>query len=465
MSTASEAGAGPKNPKARTFFQHGNEATLKNNLDYAIQMYQEACKIEPEHLLCRQALRVIERRKFGNEPSKVGRLVGMRTQPIRMRARSAKSKGHWAQAIEICEEAFVHNPWDVHAAWDAAEASVQLELKELAQWFIDSVASVANEVDFFKYAATVYELNGSWPKAIASWERVKQINPDDEEASRQMNSISASATIQRSGLGEALHRTPEGSSGPGRDAATRAAELEELRQPKLSPEERWLKEIEESPEHVGPYLQFAEHLKSRGKLDDAEKLLSKGLKTLPDDPSLQSAYAEVQIDRLQHAIAGWTRKAQQAPGDTATQAKLAKLQGMLLDYEIKEYRRRSAQNPGDFNLIYELGLRLSQAGKYKDAIAAFQSSRSSPTLKVQSLHQAGLCFEAEGALKLAERSYQEAIKAVEPDDFTNLNALHYRLGRVAEALGNTAAAEEHYNEVAANDYGYLDVAQRLRSLN
>ncbi len=46
-----------------------------------------------------------------------------------------------------------------------------------------------------------------------------------------------------------------------------------------------------------------------------------------------------------------------------------------------------------------------------------------------------------------------------------MNSLHYRLGRVSEAMGNPQAAEEHYNEVAANDYGYLDVAQRLRSLS
>jgi hypothetical protein len=30
--------------------------------------------------------------------------------------------------------------------------------------------------------------------------------------------------------------------------------------------------------------------------------------------------------------------------------------------------------------------------------------------------------------------------------------LHYRLGRVAEALGNNEEAEENYNEVAATDY-------------
>ena len=35
---------------------------------------------------------------------------------------------------------------------------------------------------------------------------------------------------------------------------------------------------------------------------------------------------------------------------------------------------------------------------------------------------------------------------------------------IVEALGNHEGAEEHYNEVAANDYTYLDVAERLRRL-
>ena len=50
------------------------------------------------------------------------------------------------------------------------------------------------------------------------------------------------------------------------------------------------------------------------------------------------------------------------------------------------------------------------------------------------------------------------------NSYENFKALHYRLGRVAEALGNNEAAEEHYNEVAAKDYTFLDVAQRLRRL-
>ena len=58
----------PRLQKAKTFFTYGNDAALKSNHDYAIQMYKEACKLAPDNLTYRQALRGIARRKFNNEP-------------------------------------------------------------------------------------------------------------------------------------------------------------------------------------------------------------------------------------------------------------------------------------------------------------------------------------------------------------------------------------------------------------
>ena len=43
--------------KAETFFQYGNDAALKGNLDYAIDMYRQACKLVPDNLSYRQASR------------------------------------------------------------------------------------------------------------------------------------------------------------------------------------------------------------------------------------------------------------------------------------------------------------------------------------------------------------------------------------------------------------------------
>ncbi len=465
MSSASDPHAASKSQKAQTFFTYGNDAAVKANFDYAIQMYQEACKLAPETLVYRQALRGIERRKFENEPAKVGRLAGARTQTIKLRARTSRAKGNYAHAIEVCEEAFAHNPWDVGAAREAAEACELLGYKELAQWFLESVQNVATDADFFRYMARVHEANNAWQKAIAAWERVKKIYPDDEDAHRQMNALSASATIQRSGLGDSLQKREAAAKAEQDRARDASHELDELKQPQLTPEDRWAKEIRENPTQVGPYLQYAEHFRFRGQLDEAEKLLSKALKAVPDDPSLKLAHAEVQIGRIQRAIASWEKKSKARPDDVESKAKLDQLQTMLAEYEIEEFRRRVKLQPSDPRLHYELGVRLARSGNHKDAIAAFQQARSSAALKVDALHQMGLSFEAEGSLKLADRSYQDALKSADPADVSTMNALHYRLGRVAEALGNSQAAEEHYNEVAANDYGYLDVAQRLRGLN
>src|SRR5262249_21755176 len=134
------------------------------------------------------------------------------------------------------------------------------------------------------------------------------------------------------------------------------------------------------------------------------------------------------------------------------------------EYEISEYQRRAGLRPEDLNLQFQLGLRLARIGKHREAIACFQQARNDTNLKVQALHHAGLSFEADGVHKLAERHYEDALKAADPTDTDTLNALNYRLGRVAENQGDVVKAIEHYHEVAANDYSYLDVAQRLRNL-
>ncbi len=169
---------------------------------------------------------------------------------------------------------------------------------------------------------------------------------------------------------------------------------------------------------------------------------------------------------MKRAIEHQTHRVQENPEDTGAKVKLDELTEMLNKYQVQAYRRRVNLHPEDASLHYQLGVILAQIGKHDEAIAEFQQARSSPepALKIQALLQLGLSFEANNAPKLAERNYKEAIKILEPEDKENFKALHYRLGRVAETLGNTEAAEEHYNEVAAIDYTYLDVAERLRRL-
>jgi tetratricopeptide (TPR) repeat protein len=465
MSSESDS---PELQKAKTFFQYGNDAVHKSNFDYAINMYREACKLVPDNMVYRQSLRGAQRKKFNNDPKKVGKLVGMSNQPTLMKAKSARSKGRYPEALDICEDAFINNPWDVGAARVAAEAAEHMGLGSLAQWYVESVQTVARDVDFFKFSAHIHELNESWQKAIACWEQVKKLHPNDQDVNRKINALSAAGTIKRAGLDEALdQRAAQAQAQASADAAeSRDAILAKLKQEQLSPEQRMIKEIMSDPTAVHAYIGLADLYRQRSDLQKAEKVLAKGLKANPKDVGLLSVYEDTQISRLKRAIELQTHRVQERPEDTGVKVKLDELTEMLNKYEIQAYRRRVKLHPDDAKLHYELGVILARTGSHDEAIAEFQQARatSSPELKIQALYQAGLCFEANSAPKLADRNYREALKLLESEDKETFNALHYRLGRVAEALGNNEAAEEHYNEVAANDYAYLDVAQRLRRL-
>ncbi len=226
-----------------------------------------------------------------------------------------------------------------------------------------------------------------------------------------------------------------------------------------------MKEIEANPQAVGPYLSLADVYRQSGRLDEAEQILARGIKANPDDNYLKGVYAEVQIQRMKRAEEKLKQRLQKAPSDVEAKVKLEQVTAHLVAYEVKEYRRKIGLRPDDMNLRLLLGQVLARAGKHDEAITEYQAARKSIPHQVQANMLAGQSFEANGAVKLAERHYQEALRAADATDHATVNHLHYRLGRIAEAQGNKSEAEEHYNEVAANDYGYLDVAQRLRDLN
>jgi tetratricopeptide (TPR) repeat protein len=464
MSSASDQNS---DEKAKAFFGYGNDAAQKGNDVYAAQMYREACKAKPDNLIYRQSLRGVQRRKFGNDPAKVGRMVGLRLQPLRVKIGMGKSRQKWNEVLDLCEEVLAQNPWDLIASVDAAEAAEHLGLKKLAQYFIEAVIPQGEKDErFLRSAAHFLEFADEYQKAIRCWEWLRLLMPADEEARKKVNDLTAKSAIKKSGLQESIDKHTAsgqkiGTAGPEKELPQDA---EDMRGDRVSPEQRLLKEIEETPERIGPYLSLADHYKHEGRLKEAEDVLAKGVKANPTDDYLIGSYAEVQMTRLKMAIDAFTKKVAKEPLDPEPREKLAQLKVALYKYELKEIRRKVSVKSEDLKLRMLLGKKLAEGGKHDEAIAEFQQVRNSPELKVQALLQAGLSFKSNGVLKLAERNFEDALRQVDMKDIATLMELHYNLGLLAEELGNKAIAEEHYNEVAANDYSFRDVAQRLRKL-
>ena len=185
-----------------------------------------------------------------------------------------RRRGSATHVLEVCEEAFVHNPWDVGAVRDRRRG--RRAARHDRSWrsgCSNRSSGQANDADFFRHLAHVHELNEAWHKAIQGWERVKKIDPNDEDASRQINALSANATIQRSGLGEAIDKAASEGAGPKSPRRpSRGAQAPWRSRPRSA----CAKEIQEHPSQVGPTSSWPTIFKMRDQLDDAEKVLGPG---------------------------------------------------------------------------------------------------------------------------------------------------------------------------------------------
>jgi tetratricopeptide (TPR) repeat protein len=109
-------------------------------------------------------------------------------------------------------------------------------------------------------------------------------------------------------------------------------------------------------------------------------------------------------------------------------------------------------------------LRCKKAGKFKEAIQAFQAARDETRQKSLVQLHLGESFQYLKQFPLALKSYEAAVAA--SDDFqvdTKKLAL-YRAGVLAAELKDREKAEKYLTELAALDFGYRDVAERLDKL-
>ena len=100
--------------KAKAYFGYGNDAAQKGNDVLAAQMYREAQKAKPQPRLS-PAPRV-RCRKFGNDPAKVGRMVGLKLQGLRVKNWPAKSRQKWAEVLDPCEEVPAQSPCGISSS-------------------------------------------------------------------------------------------------------------------------------------------------------------------------------------------------------------------------------------------------------------------------------------------------------------------------------------------------------------
>jgi tetratricopeptide (TPR) repeat protein len=450
---------------AQQSFVRGMEVCKKREWDYAIIQFKNACKLAPDQLVYRQQLRMAAKNKFDNN-KRGSRIASITTVPARGGLRAAKAKKEYHRALECCEDILAENPWDSGVLLDLATVAEVLGWKEIAVWSAES-ALERDPADptVNRALAKLYERQQLFIKAMDAWDRVKKACPADEEADKKLKDLAASATIDKGGY--------EGAKSFTRAVADKAKTQELLDEAKGGSSETrhsgqvadLEQKIRAKPTELGPYMQLSQIFRRMGKLEQARAIMVKAKDATGGHPDALTELSDIEMDQHRTELAIAEKMLAEKPTDPEVQKVVSAKTRALNDFELKEFQRRVERFPTDLGIRADLGIRLARAGIYDQAIVELQRAKTAPGRKQEATVWLGHCFFARKNARLAKRNWEEALASISSGDQKNFLELHYWLGRACEDQGEKTEAINHYDEVAAIEYGYRDVAQRLDKLS
>ncbi len=452
-------------------FDRAQQCVEKGERDYASDLLTQCVVEDPGNLIYLQHFLANLAQKYGNN-KKGARLAGMKIRSGRAALVKAAGKGLWRDAFEAGSNALKVNPWDAATLIALADACQQIGSPEseifLLRWAldVDPKDPVVN-----RRAAMGFARTGQFDNAIGCWRRVEQAKPNDQEAAKAISQLSVEQTIQKGGYQQELL-----------DGTTKVADLESAVRASMARgrkevveemasksvdtrrEQPLLDAIQAHPAEVANYLELAEVFAAQDRPQDAERILMQALAvTGGGDLNVRECLEDAQLARVHQQVEIATRRAEQEKTEEAAElARRMAVQANLV--EMETYAARSARDPSNLMLLYELGLRAKRAGKFKEAIQAFQAARDDVRHRALVQLHLGESFQHIRQFKLALSSYEAAIEACDTMQLDVEKLALYRAGVLAAEFKDLERAEKYLTRLAAIDFGYRDVADRLDKL-
>jgi serine/threonine protein kinase len=169
----------------------------KQEKSYAHELLVSCCKLDPANTAYRRQLRQVGQDLHRRQG--LGRWLSL---PAALKSKAllktAKAARDHRKVLEHGEAILARSPEDVATHLAMADAAAGLDLPFLEIWLLEQAyKEVPDSPEPMRRLAEAYEQQKELDKAIAMWQRVEKVLPQDLEASRKINALSASHTISR----------------------------------------------------------------------------------------------------------------------------------------------------------------------------------------------------------------------------------------------------------------------------
>ncbi len=441
--------------------EKAREAAKRRNYDYAIDLYMQVLKLNPDHADAAKEIRQITVRKGqeGGLSSKKSFFKGLGSFI------KSKSKGlvkHYDEQIEECEKFLRNAPFNVKMLMSLGDAAARAGYAHRAIANFEQALEIDKKnVEAMKALGRLHNGLMAYEKASAYYRRALSLAPNDAEASRAVKNIAAARTADKIGaLGESYREKIRDAG----KAAKMEAEGHILRTDMdvKTAINRKLDDIKQSPKESKLYRDLGDLYVKIKDYGSAEGAYKKAVEVNPGDYFAKEKIGDVQLKRFDAQIASASEAYRMAP-TPENKAKIDGLRASRLQFTIEEWGRRVQEHPTDAELRFRYGKFLFQGGQDDEAIGNLQKTVHDPKVATGAHHLLGLAFRKKGMYEL---SVKELLKAREGLSLMNEanKGITYDLARTYELLEKKAEAKAEYQKIAEADFSYKDVAKRLGQL-
>lgn len=448
----SAQGKSPNAGKGKAFFERADQVAETGNWDFAIEMYLEGITREPENLeRGHKPLRkvALSRKAQG------GKAAGMIDQ---LKRRAVKDP---VQTLVNMEYMLSKDPGSVQHMQAVLQAAKKAELPTVVHWISGILLESQRQAKKPSKRILVdlidaFEQTKDFTQSVQACDMAMQVDPNDGELRERMRGLSALYTIDKGKFEE------EGDFTKGvadMDAQKKLAQQDAM----LKDEEYLLENIRkarqeylESPSVAGKVNNVVDALLKMENESYENEAIDILLKAHKDSGAYQykMRVGDIRIRQMSRRF-----RQLRDEGDLEGAKEQAQRQ---LAFELDEYKERCANYPTDLGLKFELGRRQFLSGHYDDAIASLQIAQRDPRRALRARGFIGQSFVKKGWLREAVDTFQKALGAEAPEEFTK--DLRYNLGDVLEQMGELEKAQEQFSTVAQIDYNFRDVRDRIENI-
>jgi len=457
-----EEEADPAVARARDLFSKARQVAASNNLDYAIEMYLQGLRHQPDSLedghlaLCQLALQ--RQKKGGKKPTMMEKVKHMR------------GKTDLEQMLNA-EYLFAKDPSHLPYAGQMLRAAVAGGYKRTANWignylFQENNASEKPSFQVYALLKESYRSLGQYDKALAACQRSAQLKPNDADLADELKNLTAEMTMVRGKYDQEGDFTKAIKDRESQDRLHSQESVVKTRDYREVAVKEARKALAAEPELARNIYNLAAALADldEDKTEDEAIELLEDASEKKQDFSFAQRAGEIRMKQLRRKVREAKSALEGKGEDAVAKSKVEELSKRLSEVELEHYGKCVKNYPTDLQVKYEYGVRLLGHKRYDEAIPLLQDAQKDPRHKISAMDKIGLCFFKKGWYADSVDVFKQAIESYQIKDDRIANELRYNLARAYEEQGQTEQALEIYRKIAQLDFGFRDVRGRVDKL-